>query len=41
MRTRLMELAVGAFIVMGIIALILMALRVSGLSTSDAGDKIL
>lgn len=39
MRTRLMELAVGAFIVMGIIALILMALRVSGLSTSDAGDK--
>ena len=39
MRTRLIELAVGAFIVMGIIALILMALRVSGLSTSDAGDK--
>jgi phospholipid/cholesterol/gamma-HCH transport system substrate-binding protein len=39
MRTRLMELAVGAFIVMGIIALILMALRVSGLSTADAGDK--
>jgi phospholipid/cholesterol/gamma-HCH transport system substrate-binding protein len=39
MRTRLMELAVGAFIVMGIIALILMALRVSGLSASDAGEK--
>ncbi len=39
MRTRLMELAVGAFIVMGIIGLILMALRVSGLSATDAGDK--
>jgi phospholipid/cholesterol/gamma-HCH transport system substrate-binding protein len=39
MRTRLMELAVGAFMVMGIIALVLMALRVSGLSTADAGDK--
>jgi phospholipid/cholesterol/gamma-HCH transport system substrate-binding protein len=34
-----MELAVGAFMVMGIIALVLMALRVSGISTSDAGDK--
>ena len=39
MRTRLMELAVGAFMVMGIVALVLMALRVSGISTSDAGDK--
>ncbi|MGK0248944.1 MAG: phospholipid/cholesterol/gamma-HCH transport system substrate-binding protein [Oleispira sp.] len=39
MRTRLMELAVGAFMVMGIIALILMALRVSGLSAADAGAK--
>lgn len=39
MRTRLMELAVGAFMVMGIIALVLMALRVSGISTSAAGDK--
>lgn len=39
MRTRFVELAVGAFIVMGIIALILMALRVSGLSTADAGDR--
>ena len=39
MRTRLMESAVGAFMVMGIIALVLMALRVSGISTSDAGDK--
>jgi phospholipid/cholesterol/gamma-HCH transport system substrate-binding protein len=39
MRTRLMELAVGAFIVMGIIALVLMAFRVSGLSASDTGDK--
>jgi phospholipid/cholesterol/gamma-HCH transport system substrate-binding protein len=34
-----MELFVGAFMVMGIIALILMALKVSGLSTSDAGEK--
>jgi phospholipid/cholesterol/gamma-HCH transport system substrate-binding protein len=34
-----MELAVGAFMVMGIMALVLMALRVSGISTSDAGDK--
>jgi phospholipid/cholesterol/gamma-HCH transport system substrate-binding protein len=34
-----MELAVGAFMVMGIIALILMALRVSGLSAADAGEK--
>lgn len=39
MRTRLMELSVGAFMIMGIIALILMALRVSGISTSDAGEK--
>jgi len=34
-----MELAVGAFMVMGIIALVLMALRVSGISTSEVGDK--
>ncbi len=39
MRTRLMELAVGAFMVMGIIGLIIMALRVSGISTADSGDK--
>ena len=39
MRTRFVELAVGAFIVMGIIALILMALRVIGLSTAYAGDR--
>lgn len=39
MRTRIVELAVGAFMVMGIIALVLMALRVSGISTADAGDK--
>lgn len=39
MRTRIVELAVGAFMVMGIIALVLMALRVSGISTTDAGDK--
>jgi phospholipid/cholesterol/gamma-HCH transport system substrate-binding protein len=39
MRTRLLELAVGAFMIMGIIALVLMALRVSGLSTVDAGDR--
>lgn len=39
MRTRLMELAVGAFLILGVVALILMALRVSGISTADAGDK--
>jgi phospholipid/cholesterol/gamma-HCH transport system substrate-binding protein len=35
---RYIELAVGAFMVMGIIALVLMALRVSGLSLQSAGD---
>jgi phospholipid/cholesterol/gamma-HCH transport system substrate-binding protein len=39
MRIRLLEFAVGAFMVMGIIALILMALRVSGISSTDVGDK--
>jgi phospholipid/cholesterol/gamma-HCH transport system substrate-binding protein len=34
-----MELAVGAFLILGVVALILMALRVSGISTADAGDK--
>ncbi len=38
MRMRYIELAVGAFMVMGIIALVLMALRVSGLSLQSAGD---
>lgn len=39
MRTRLMELAVGAFLILGVVALVLMALKVSGISTADAGDK--
>lgn len=39
MRTRLVEVAVGGFIVMGAIALVLMALRVSGISASDSGKK--
>ncbi len=38
MRMRYIELSVGAFMVMGIFALVLMALRVSGLSVDDAGD---
>ena len=39
MRTRLMELSVGIFMLLGIVALVLMALRVSGISTTDTGDK--
>ncbi|WP_369856879.1 outer membrane lipid asymmetry maintenance protein MlaD [Candidatus Thalassolituus haligoni] len=38
MQKRSVELTVGAFMVIGILALVLMALRVSGLSMSDAGD---
>lgn len=38
MRMRLVELSVGIFMVLGIIALVLMAFRVSGLSMSDAGE---
>ncbi|MDO6681978.1 MULTISPECIES: outer membrane lipid asymmetry maintenance protein MlaD [unclassified Oceanobacter] len=38
MQKRSIELTVGAFVVIGILALVLMALRVSGLSMSDAGD---
>lgn len=38
MRMRFVELTVGIFMVMGIIALILMALRVSGLSMQGNGD---
>ena len=38
MHKRAIELTVGAFMVMGILALVLMALRVSGLSVSDAGE---
>ena len=38
MRMRIMEISVGAFLVAGIIALILLALSVSGLSTSGQGD---
>jgi phospholipid/cholesterol/gamma-HCH transport system substrate-binding protein len=35
---RYIELAVGAFMIMGVIALVLMALRVSGLSMQSTGD---
>lgn len=38
MRMRYIEITVGAFMVMGIIAIVLMAFRVSGLSLQDAGD---
>lgn len=38
MRMRNVELMVGGFMVMGIIALVLMAFRVSGLSTDAVGD---
>jgi len=38
MRMRNVELKVGGFMVMGIIALVLMALRVSGLSMDAAGE---
>ncbi|WP_420588449.1 outer membrane lipid asymmetry maintenance protein MlaD [Bacterioplanoides sp.] len=38
MRMRFVELTVGTFMVLGIIALVLMALRVSGLSTQGNGD---
>lgn len=38
MRMRIMEISVGAFLVAGIVALILLALSVSGLSTSSQGD---
>jgi phospholipid/cholesterol/gamma-HCH transport system substrate-binding protein len=35
---RYIELAVGAFMIMGVIALVLMAFRVSGLTMDDAGE---
>lgn len=38
MRMRNVELMVGGFMVMGIVALVLMALRVSGLSMDAAGE---
>lgn len=38
MRMRNVEFMVGGFMVMGIIALVLMAFRVSGLSTDAVGD---
>jgi len=38
MRMRFVELSVGAFIVMGAIGLVLMALRVSGISAQGAGE---
>lgn len=38
MRMRYIEISVGAFMVMGMIAIVLMAFRVSGLSMADSGD---
>jgi len=38
MRMRYIEISVGAFMVMGIIAVILMAFRVSGLTANGSGD---
>jgi len=38
MHKRSVEFTVGIFMVMGIVALVLMAFRVSGLSVSDAGE---
>jgi len=38
MRMRFVELTVGSFMVMGIIALVLMAFRVSGLSSQTSGN---
>ena len=38
MRMRFVELSVGAFIVMGAIGLVLMALRVGGISAQGAGE---
>lgn len=41
MRMRFVELTVGTFMLMGVVALILMALRVSGLSAQGSGDTYL
>ncbi|WP_430461388.1 outer membrane lipid asymmetry maintenance protein MlaD [Thalassolituus sp. LLYu03] len=38
MRMRYIEISVGAFMVMGMIAIVLMAFRVSGLTMNSAGD---
>lgn len=38
MRMRYIEISVGAFMVMGMIAIVLMAFRVSGLTMSSSGD---
>jgi len=38
MRMRYIELSVGAFMVLGVIAIVLMAFRVSGLSVQGSGD---
>ncbi|NVK44126.1 MAG: outer membrane lipid asymmetry maintenance protein MlaD [Oceanospirillaceae bacterium] len=39
MRTRVMEISVGAFMLAGILALILLALNVSGLTVSDSSGS--
>ncbi|SDS85841.1 phospholipid/cholesterol/gamma-HCH transport system substrate-binding protein [Halopseudomonas xinjiangensis] len=38
MRTRTLELTVGLFILIGVLALVVLALRVSGLSSTTSGD---
>lgn len=38
MRMRYIEISVGAFMVMGMVAIVLMAFRVSGLTMSGSGD---
>jgi phospholipid/cholesterol/gamma-HCH transport system substrate-binding protein len=38
MQTRTMEIGVGLFLLAGLLALLLLALRVSGLSVSDSAD---
>ncbi len=38
MRMRYIEISVGAFMVMGMVAIVLMAFRVSGLTMAGSGD---
>ncbi len=38
MRTRTLELTVGLFILIGVLALVVLALRISGLSSTTSGD---
>ena len=38
MQTRTLEIGVGLFLLAGLLALLLLALRVSGLSVADSAD---